>query len=76
MENNIFKFASKELSQDAFLCWLIHGINTENEKSQSISKKLIKLIIDKIGDIKLQNYINKEEYKIEIKQQYNNIDIL
>lgn len=76
MENNIFKFASKELSQDAFLCWLINGINTEDEKSQKISKKFIKMIIDKIGETKLQNYIKNEEYKIEIKQQYNNIDIL
>ncbi len=76
MENNIFKFASKELSQDAFLCWLINGINTEDEKSQKISKKFIKMIIDKIGDIKLQNCIKNEEYKIEIKKQYKSIDIL
>ena len=29
--NNMFKFATKELSQDAFLCWLVNYINTDEE---------------------------------------------
>lgn len=37
MENNIFKFSTKELSQDAFLAWLINWINIPgNEKNKGI----------------------------------------
>lgn len=31
MENNIFKYATKELSQDAFICWLVEWINHKEE---------------------------------------------
>lgn len=75
-ENNIFKFATKELSQDAFLCWLMNGINTKDEKSKKLAKEFIKLIVNKTKNDKLKKYINSEEYKVEIKQQYKNIDIL
>ena len=39
MENNIFKFATKELSQDAFLAWLINWLNIkENNENKAIRK--------------------------------------
>ena len=34
MENNIFKYATKELSQDAFICWLVEWINHKEENSE------------------------------------------
>ena len=40
--NNMFKFATKELSQDAFLCWLINGINTKDEGLKKLAKEFIK----------------------------------
>ena len=47
MENNIFKFATKELSQDAFLCWLINWINLPTQENTEI-KNLAKNFIDKL----------------------------
>lgn len=70
-ENNIFDFATKELSQDALLCWLINFKNYKN------NKKLYKKSIEILNYIfKCKNLqVNIEDYSIEIMQQYNFIDI-
>ena len=49
MENNIFKYATKELSQDAFICWLVEWINHKEENSElyEVSKKFLDKIIEK-----------------------------
>lgn len=75
-ENNMFRFATKELSQDAFLCWLINGINTEDREARELARNFIKLIVNKIGSNKLKKYIESENYRVEIKPQYKNIDVL
>ena len=46
--NNMFKYATKELSQDAFICWLINYINTDEEEYKSVAKDFIELIASKI----------------------------
>lgn len=64
---NIFDFATKELSQDAFLSWFISNCNEDGIKEYSY--EFINLITDyhfKVGDIK----------KVQIKQQENNMDII
>ena len=72
-KNNLFQFATKELSQDALICWLINWINykQENEELYNKARKLLNDII-----IKSKHEINIEEYKISIFQQRYNIDIL
>lgn len=65
--NNIFDFATKELSQDAFLSWFIANCNDENIGEYSY--KFINFLTGfnfKVGEIK----------KINIKQQERNIDII
>lgn len=65
--NNIFDFATKELSQDAFLGWFISNCNEEGIKEYSY--EFINLITKfnfKVGDIK----------KVQVKQQENNMDII
>ena len=51
-ENKLFKFATKELSQDAFICWCINWINYKKEvKGDKKKEKLYKMaiqILDKI----------------------------
>ena len=74
--NNMFKYATKELSQDAFICWLVNYINTDEEEYKVVAKEFIKLIADKIGDMRLKKYIETTDYKVEIKHQYKNIDVL
>ena len=46
--NNMFKFATKELSQDAFLCWLVNYINTD-EEYKIVAKDFMKLLVHKFG---------------------------
>lgn len=73
--NNMFKFATKELSQDAFLCWLVNYINTD-EEYRVVAKEFMKLLAHKIGDKKLEKVINDDNYTVKIRHQYKNIDIL
>lgn len=74
--NNMFKYATKELSQDAFICWLVNYINTDEKEYKKVAKEFIELIAEKIGDKRLKEYIKNNDYKVEIKHQYKNIDIL
>ncbi len=67
---NLFDFATKELSQDAFICWLVNNYDNDN------NIELKRLAYDFI------NFISKKNYKIgDIKylntlQQANNMDVI
>ena len=39
-ENNLFKYATKELSQDAFICWCINFINYQGA-TKEIGKNML-----------------------------------
>lgn len=65
---NIFDYATKELSQDAFLMWLIDNCNCCNENVCRASYRLISKLIDRkleIGDIE----------KVEKRRQWGKMDI-
>lgn len=70
---NLFYHATKELSQDAFLCYVFSYFNEEYKNSyleeHRFSKFFIKEILKRLD-------INIEPKKLEIKRQYLNIDIL
>ena len=74
-ENNMFKFATKELTQDGFLCYLVNNCNIKTE-DQKVGKKFIELLANKIGDNKLKKYIVENDYNVEIRHQYKGIDVL
>ena len=40
MKNNLFSFATSELSQDAFICWCLNWINYPNEELYSMAKDI------------------------------------
>ena len=65
---SLFKYATKELSQDAFFCWLLEWSEEKYKNSDlyGISKNFLKNIIGK--DITVDT--------IRIKRQYLHIDIL
>ena len=71
--NNIFNFATSELSQDAFICWLCNWVNFD-DNSLSEDEKKLKLLatefIEKILGEKLG------DRKVNIKRQYQKIDVL
>lgn len=73
----MFKYATKELSQDAFICWCINWINyrnckdiTENEKKLC---KMSETILNKILESKGVDSTHIE--KVNIVRQFENIDI-
>lgn len=70
MKPNIFKFATKELTNDAMICWLVSWANYSHEEYKelrNLSTDIINLFTDRnIKDIK----------SVDIKRQYKNIDIL
>ena len=68
-KNNLFKYATKELSQDAFLCWSINWINAGIEHPlYQYGKDILDLFL---GDDKQEEY-----YDVELRCQYEKIDVL
>lgn len=70
MKPNLFKFATSELSQDAFICWLLEWANPEF-KGNLLNEIAIKFIEELSG-------IGKDTIKeVKVKRQYKKvIDIL
>ena len=67
--NNIFKYATKELTQDAFLCWSINWINEgENGPLYEYAKAILDLFL---GVDKKEKY-----YDVQVYRQYEKIDVL
>lgn len=77
-ENKLFKFATKELSQDAFISWCINWFNYQEEVKGNKSKEKLcemsKKILDKILNSK--KITSKEIKEVSIIRQFENIDIL
>jgi len=66
--NNLFSYAKKELSQDAILCWCINWLNYPGQPLYQLGKAVLDLFL---GKEKLDEYQN-----VDVKQQYEKIDIL
>lgn len=76
---NLFQYATSELSQDAFLCWLFEHVQLHSDDiAYHIAKELLEII--KANYIKLYPEISlemlDEYYLTNIDQQIENIDIL
>lgn len=67
MGKNIFNYATKELSQDAFLMYIIDCFNSENEIEKKVSRKFIKFLVGLDEDEEILN--------IWLKAQWHKIDI-
>ena len=66
-ENNIFNFATSELSQDAFICWCLNWLNYKNSELRSLATDLLKAF----GEESIS-----DSQELIIKRQYKKIDIL
>ena len=71
--NNIFNFATSELSQDAFICWLCNWVNFDDNDLSEDEKKLKELATDFIEKMSGEKLGDR---KVNIKRQYQKIDIL
>jgi len=72
---NLFSYATSELSQDAFICWLLSWASPKLKDSDKdlheCATKLIKALFDK-HKISVPSKIEQ----VEVKKQDNNIDVL
>lgn len=68
MKNNLFSFATSELSQDAFICWCLNWINYPNEELYFMAKDIFFNLLKEEKDL--------ENEEIEIKRQVKKIDVL
>ena len=78
---NLFKYATKELSQDAMICWLIawagqwKGAGSEQEELRRCGLKFVSALLNHKRDGK--NPIELEDvFKTDILQQERSIDVL
>ena len=75
---NLFKFATSELSQDAFICWLLSWADKEYKVGTDKQRALNKLAISTLTVFFAKAGITFPETieKIEVRRQVSNIDIL
>lgn len=70
MKNNLFSFATSELSQDAFICYLLNFAHQDHLDEDPVlsqcAKQLLALVIEDEKDLTIT----------KIQRQYKNIDIL
>lgn len=79
--NNIFSFATGELSQDAFICWCLNWINEPDtvitHRYRQLGLELLAKLIDKPSNCdKLLKVDIKSIDKVILVQQVLNIDVL
>ena len=61
---NLFDYATKELSQDAFLRWLFENHNCKNEKVRQVCRKLFnKFTSDELDFSKIENLTTMAQWK-------------
>ena len=68
---NIFEYATKELSQDAIVCWLLKCCHSEDEMYKNIGLDFIKFILD-------DDSINEKDIELEKNSpqaQYYHMDV-
>jgi hypothetical protein len=68
---NLFRFATKELSQDAFICWLLAWANKDFEGDE-----LHKVGVHFLESLLAKNHDSVSVTFFEIRQQFKKIDIL
>lgn len=71
MRPNIFRFATRELSQDAMVCWLLSCIHSTEPKYRNIGLNFIRLIFN-------DNTIQDHEIVLELDsphKQYDHMDV-
>lgn len=73
VENNIFSFATNELSQDAFICWCLNWINMsvrdDNESGRQFGAQFLSRLLNGAYDVSKVN-------RVYIFRQLLNIDVL
>lgn len=69
MKVNLFDFATKELSQDAFLLWLVSNADKHHQEDESLHKVAQGFVRALIGPY------NKEIVSVKVEKQWKHIDV-
>ena len=69
MKVNLFDFATKELSQDAFLLWLVSNADKHCQEDESLHKVAQGFVRALIGPY------NKEIISVKVEKQWKHIDV-
>lgn len=75
-KNNIFEFATKELSQDAFIAWLINSFNYDDCELKSLAKDFLLGIMEDEKYKRWKDLVKEEKCNVKVEVQFYNIDIL
>lgn len=72
---NLFQFATGELSQDAFICWLVSWADPKYKKSHEALHQTALSLLDRF--LELADVPKPIEYRsVEVEQQFEKIDVL
>src|ERR1700675_3111201 len=72
---NLFSFATSELSQDAFICWLASWAKPELRESHPALHATAISFLNRL--LEIGNGPKMSEYRsIQVHRQWNNIDVL
>ena len=71
LKNNLFEYATSELSQDAFICWLASYAHEEAEKDEALNECARKMLEMFVSDFKGKNF-----KLLNVERQIDNIDVL
>lgn len=74
---NLFAFATSELSQDAFICWLLAWADPKYKKLEPDLHKLAQAFIHSLLNKHLKAQTQHLDLiNVEVKKQFHNIDVL
>lgn len=71
LKNNLFEYATSELSQDAFICWLASYAHEEAEKDAALNECARKMLEMFVSEIKGKNF-----KLLNVERQVDNVDVL
>lgn len=71
LKNNLFEYATSELSQDAFICWLASYAHEEAEKDAALNECARKMLEMFVPELKCKNF-----KLIDVERQVDKIDVL
>lgn len=71
LKNNLFEYATSELSQDAFICWLASYAHEEAEKDAALNECARKMLEMFVSEIKGKNF-----KLLDVERQVDNVDVL
>ncbi len=71
LKNNLFEYATSELSQDAFICWLASYAHEEAEKDAALNECARKMLEMFVPELKSKNF-----KLLDVERQVDNVDVL